>query len=642
MATLVKNFKVKSGLVVEGSTGTINGYEILTKKEADQSYIIGLIGGSATPDATADTVVLRDENADFSANMITSDLTGDVIGNLTGDVTGTVSDISNHSTTDLSEGTNLYFTDTRAKDAVAAALGDGIEYEDGSFNVQIATGLVLGGGTGNEIEIDRTEVDTWYDASGAAAAALADAEDYADQAELDAVSTANSYTDGRETAITTAYQSYADTAEADAISAAGTYTDGRETAITTAYQSYADTAEQDAKDYADSLIGDASVDGTSGNTVTDRIAAAVSNLVDSAPETLDTLNELAAALQDNPDVIGDLQDIAAGKQDTLTAGANIDITGATISVTGLDTDDVAEGTNLYFTDARAVTANTGLWDTIGAAATAEQNAKDYADALDSDDVTEGSINLYFTDARALTATASAYDAAGAAATAETNANSYTDGEISTIEGVIEDLTTDGVDEGTTNLYYTTTRAKTDAAALLVGATKTNIEITGDENGLTITAENGVADSTTADLAEDPAATTTSGTMYFTDERAVDALQGTDSMFATVSIDEVALQVAATTGEVSIAGIQTAYAWDKNDYRSAEFLVKVAYGTHTEISKVLLTLDTSDNIAITEYGIVGTNGSASTISAAIVDDEVELQVTTANNNSTITVVGTLLA
>jgi hypothetical protein len=636
MATLVKNFKVKSGLVVEGSTGTINGYDILTKKEADQSYIIGLIGGSATPDATADTVVLRDENADFSANMITSDLTGDVTGNLNGDVTGTVSDISNHSTTDLSEGTNLYFTDTRAKDAVAAALGDGIEYEDGSFNVQIATGLVLGGGTGNEIEIDRTEVDTWYDASGAAAAALADAEDYADQAELDAVSTANSYTDGRETAITTAYQSYADTAEADAISAAGTYTDGRETAITTAYQSYADTAEQDAKDYADSLIGDASVDGTSGNTVTDRIATAISDLVDSAPETLDTLNELAAALQDNPDVIGDLQDIAAGKQDALTAGANIDITGATISVTGLDTDDVAEGTNLYFTDARAVTANTGLWDDLGAAATAEQNAKDYADALDSDDVAEGSTNLYFTDARALTATALAYDPAGSASTAETNANNYTDGEISTLEGVIEDLTTDDVDEGTTNLYYTTTRAKTDAAALLVGATKTNIEITGDENGLTITAENGVADSDTDDLAEG----TTN--LYFTDERAVDALQGTDSTFATVDINEVALQVAATTGEVSIAGIQTAYAWAKADYRSAEFLVKVAYGTHTEISKVLLTLDTSDNIAITEYGIVGTNGSASTISAAIVDDEVELQVTTANNNSTITVVGTLLA
>ena len=46
--------------------------------------------------------------------------------------------------------------------------------------------------------------------------------------------------------ITTAYQAYADQAEADAITTANTYTDTRETAITTAYQAYADTAEADA------------------------------------------------------------------------------------------------------------------------------------------------------------------------------------------------------------------------------------------------------------------------------------------------------------------------------------------------------------------------------------------------------------
>jgi hypothetical protein len=57
--------------------------------------------------------------------------------------------------------------------------------------------------------------------------------------------------------------------------------------------------------------------------------------------------------------------------------------------------------------------------------------------------------------------------------------------------------------------------KTFAAELLTGSTKSNITITGDKNGLVITAENGVADSTTSDLAE--------GTnLYFTDERAQDA------------------------------------------------------------------------------------------------------------------------
>ena len=103
MATVNKDFKVKNGLIVEGTTGTINNYDILTKSSADQTYIVGLIGGAATDAATPDTVVLRDENADFAANMITADLTGDV--------TGTVSDISNHDTDALTEGsTNLYYT----------------------------------------------------------------------------------------------------------------------------------------------------------------------------------------------------------------------------------------------------------------------------------------------------------------------------------------------------------------------------------------------------------------------------------------------------------------------------------------------------------------------------------------------------
>ena len=84
-----------------------------------------------------------------------------------------------------------------------------------------------------------------------------------------------------------------------------------------------------------------------------------------------------------------------------------------------------------------------------------------------------------------------------------------------------------------------------------------------------------------------------------------------------------------------------FAFAKASYRSAKFLVKVAYSTHTEISEVLLTLDTSDNIAITEYAVVGTNGSSSAISADIDGTNVRLRVTPVNASSTVTVMGTLL-
>jgi hypothetical protein len=85
-----------------------------------------------------------------------------------------------------------------------------------------------------------------------------------------------------------------------------------------------------------------------------------------------------------------------------------------------------------------------------------------------------------------------------------------------INAAIAAADTDDIDEGSSNLYYTTARAKTDAAALLTGATLTNITITGNGSGLTITAENGVADSDTDDLTE---GTTNK---YFTNQRALDA------------------------------------------------------------------------------------------------------------------------
>jgi len=118
-------------------------------------------------------------------------------------------------------------------------------------------------------------------------------------AETNAVATAATYTDGRETAITTAYQAYADTAETDAVSTANTYSDGLATNYDAAGS--AATAQSNANANTDSLIGDATVDGTAGNTVADRISTALSNVIDSAPGVLNTLNEIAAAINDDAD-----------------------------------------------------------------------------------------------------------------------------------------------------------------------------------------------------------------------------------------------------------------------------------------------------------------------------------------------------
>jgi hypothetical protein len=608
MATVAKDFKVKSGLVVEGTTGTIDGHDILTKKTDDQNYIIGLIGGSATAEATPDTVVLRDENADFSANMITSDLTGDVTGNadtataletartieLTGDVTGSVS-------------------------------------FDGTANVQISTTLDGDFATDAEVATAKSE----------------------------AISDAATYTDGRETAITTAYQSYADQAEADAISTASADATSKANAALASAESYTDDAisqevldrnsaissaiatevtDRDAAistaitnlDLANTYdaLGAADTAEANANSYTD---GKIADLVDGAPGLLDTLNELAAAIADDENFATTVTTSLGLKADTTYVDTEVADAISTAASDATTKSNTAESNANTYTDGKIATEvadrdaaiSSAISDevtnrntAINAAIAQEVIDRDAAittavDAIDTDDVEEGSTNLYFTNQRAI-------DAVGG-----------------TIGDAIDELTTDDIEEGVNNLYYTTGRAQSDAASLLTGATLTNIQITGDGNGLTITAENGVADSDTDDLVEG------STNLYFTDARAVSALEAVTPNFPAVELASVAKQVAASA-EVATASTNTAVSWAKADYRSAEFLVKIANGTHTEVSKVVLTLDTSDNIAITEYAMVGTNGALGSVSADVSGTDVRLRVVTDNNNSTVTVVGTLLA
>jgi hypothetical protein len=593
MATVNKDFKIKSGLIVEGTTGTINGYDILTKKADDQNYIIGLIGGSATSNATPDTVVLRDGDANFAANEITANL---FVGDLDGQA-ATVDSLSGHTTTEISEGSNLYFTNQRALDATNAA----------------------------------------YDPAGSAADAQDAAETYADglistevtnrnsaiaTAKGEAISSSNGYTNSAISTEVTNRNSAISTAKGEAISTSEGYTDSAISSEVTSRNSAISSAISTEVTNRNNAIATAKSEAiSSANSYTDGEIAA---LVDSAPELLNTLNELAAAIADNPNYATDVANLVATKADTTYVDSEIsDLdTAAQGYASAADTSARGYADGLISTEvsdrnSAISTAITNLdlantYDSKGAATTAQSNAATYTDnainALTTSDIEEGS-NLYFTSQRAI-------DAVGG-----------------TIGDAIDSLTTSDIEEGS-NLYFTDGRAKTSAADLLTGATLTNITITGSGSGLTITAENGVADSTTSDLTE-------GSNLYFTAQRAVDALEAVVPNFTAVELNSVAKQVAATTS-VPVAGIATGYAWAKADYRSAEFLVKVAYGSHTEISKVLVTLDSSDNIAITEYGIVGTNGSASSVSAGISGNDVQLQVTTVNNNSTVTVVGTLLA
>ncbi len=536
MATVNKDFKIKNGLVVEGTTATVNGFDILTKKTDDQNYIIGLIGGTATSNNTPNAVVKRDGAGSFSANVITASVfNGEVYGNastatalqnsrmisLTGDVSGAV-------------------------------------FFDGSANAQITTTIDASFATDQEVTdaVAQGVLDAAADATNKADTAYSNAVSMANTLALYAQGNAYAYTDGAITNLDLS-NTY------DALGAA-------------------DTAYNNAIAYAEGY--------------TDNAVAA---LVDGAPQLLDTLNELAEALQDNPNVISTIQDVAAGKQDALTTGDGINIIGNTISAS------IFGGGGLNITAGGKIQVDRstvdGWYDANGAAANALADAESYADS--------------------------------AAANALADANSYTDNAIANIDLVFN---TDEISEGATNQYFTDSRAKISAADLLTGATLDNITITGDENGLTITAENGVADSTTDDLDEG------STNLYFTDARAVDALEAVVPNFTAVEINSIAKQI-ATTVEAPVSGVQVLHTFLPFQYRAAEYLVKVSHASDNEISKILLTVDSANNVAVTEYGIVSTNGSlASSVSADFSGGNVRLLATTLNNDSVIKTVGTLLS
>jgi hypothetical protein len=107
---------------------------------------------AATNANTASTIVKRDSSGNFSAGTITANLTGQV------------SDISNHDTGDLAEGTNLYYTDTRARNAISVS-GDlsydpatgVISYDDSAMSLSSFTTTDLAEGTNLYFTTGRVE-----------------------------------------------------------------------------------------------------------------------------------------------------------------------------------------------------------------------------------------------------------------------------------------------------------------------------------------------------------------------------------------------------------------------------------------------------------------------------------------------------
>jgi hypothetical protein len=182
--------------------------------------------------------------------------------------------------------------------------------------------------------------------SAAVTAAAADATSKANAAESAAVTAAAADATSKANAALSSAQSYADTAEADAVATASADATAKvsaeATARATAIANATSTASADATAKADAAeaaaVATASADATAkanaaeaaANTYTD---TKVSALVDAAPSTLDTLNELAAALGDDPNFATTVTNSIAAKLSssdlTRFHSAPVDVTDST-------------------------------------------------------------------------------------------------------------------------------------------------------------------------------------------------------------------------------------------------------------------------------------------------------------------------
>ncbi len=139
---------VAGNLQVDGTTTTINS----TTVTIDDKNLVLASGAANAAAANGAGLTVDGASATFTYNATTDRwvMNKDLESNVVGNVTGQVSDISNHSTTDLSEGTNLYYTQGRfdtafsAKSTTGLAEGTNLYYTTARVNGDIDTRVTKG------------------------------------------------------------------------------------------------------------------------------------------------------------------------------------------------------------------------------------------------------------------------------------------------------------------------------------------------------------------------------------------------------------------------------------------------------------------------------------------------------------------
>ena len=618
MATVDKNFRIKNGLVVEGSTATVNGKNVVTAGvvdakgdlivgsaddavsrlgvgtnghvlTADSSETLGIKWAAPAAVGVFDTQITFEGSTanDFETTLTVVDPTADrtiTLPDATGTVQLRVTDVSDTEIGYLNGVTSAIQTQLDAK----ASSAD-LTTHTGATEAHGATGAVVGTTNTQTLtnktltspvintptgitksDVGLANVDNTTDANKPVSTATQTALDL--KAPL-ANPTFTGTVTLPEGTVTSGMIANGTIVDAD-VNASAAIAQSKISGLTTDLAAKAPLASPALTGIPTAPTATAGTNNTQVAT-TAYADAAVAALVDGAPALLNTLNELAAAINDDASFTTTLTNSIGLKApiDSPTFTGTVTLPSGTVT-SGM----IADGTIATADIADSAITSAKIAD--GTIVNADINAS----AAIAQSKIDGLSTSFSAKADLVSPTFTGTPSAPTAAPG-----------------------TDTTQVATTAFV----KAAADAAAAVANAL------------------------TTDDVAEGTA-------QYFTDARARTAVDGTARSFTSVELNSVAKQVAATTGNIVTAAATTAFAWAKASYRSAEFLVKSKTSTHTEITKIMLTLDSSDNVYLTEYGMSSTSGtSLQSITADVSGTDVRIRVTPANNNTEVIVTGTLL-
>jgi hypothetical protein len=583
MATVTKDFRVKAGLVVEGSTATVAGKDIITAGVVDAKgdlivgsaddavarlgvgtngqvltaasgatygvqwsdpAAVGVFGASiefegATANAFETTLAVTDPTADRTITL--PDATGTVA--LTSDIPS--------STTGLSEGTNLYFTDERAQDAIGNNVGTGLTYTDATGAISVTANT--------------------YDAYGSAATARTNAE-----------STASGYV-----------STHASLTEAHGATGAVVGTTNTQTLTN--------------KTLTSPIV--------SGLTLSDGSIVLEGATADAFETTLTVTDPTADRIVTFPDATGTVA-LTNNKLSAFAATSSSELA-------GVISDETGTGALVFANTPTLVTPNIGAATGTSLVLSGDLTVNGTTTTINSTEITIDDKNI------TLGAVASPTDAGadGGGLTLK----GATDKTFSWVDATDAWTSSEHINLASGKAFYLNGTLETAAAQTL-----TNKTISGADNTLTVRIANDVSGlgtgvatflgtPTSANLASAVTGETGTGGLVFANTPTLVTPELGAATGTSIALPDALLGSATATAGTSATTIDT---FAVATYTAAKYIVQMKKGTDIEVIEMLVAVDGANNVYVTEYADVQSNGELGTTNAVYSGGNVLLQVTAA--------------